>query len=189
MKIGLTGGIGSGKSFVSELFQTLGVPIYNADFNAKLLMETLPEVKSMIQHNFGKEAYILNKLNRKFLAQQVFNNESARNLMNAIVHPMVREDFLKWGNSIDNQHYGIESAILIESGFHTLVDKIILVEAPIEIKIDRIQLRDHISRDETISRIASQYSDDQKRHYAHFIINNNGDQALIPQIENILSTL
>lgn len=189
MKIGITGGIGSGKSFISGLFQTLGIPIYNADIKATYLMENLPELKEKIIQAFGDESYVLNKLNKIFLAQHVFNNEIKRHCMNEIVHPVVKDDFLKWGQSIEKQHYGIESAILIESGFHTLVERIILVEAPLEMKLERIQHRDLMNKEQAISRMRAQYTDDQKRIYAHFIIQNDEQHALIPQIENILSTL
>lgn len=189
MRLGITGGIGSGKSFIATLFQALEIPVYNADVQAKLIMERNPILRSRIIQTFGDEAYVQNGLNRIYLAKKVFSNPPELFRLNSIVHPFVKDDFLEWGKSIHNQHYGIESAILIESGFHTLVDKVLLVTASINTKLSRIQHRDNLSEAQALSRMSAQWSDEDKQPYAHYIIHNDDHQALLPQIEQIISTL
>lgn len=189
MKIGITGGMGSGKSFISSIFEALDIPIYNADIRAKFLMQSDLRLRKDIINMFGPDAYRLQELNRPYLAAKVFSNAQALQGLNSLVHPRVKEDFTHWSETIKNQNFGIESAILFESQFETLADKIILVTAPFEVRLQRIIQRDHITEAEIRNRMQTQWTDEQKISKAHHIIMNDGKCALLPQIEQIISTL
>ncbi len=190
IKIAITGGIGSGKSYVSSIFESLNIPIYNADVNSKKIVSSNLELKSKLIEILGEDCYINGELNRKKLANFIFSSDENRLLINSIIHPYVLKDFLKW--SEEHSQYdivGMESAILFESGFNKYVDKVVMVYAPLEIRINRTMSRDNSTREEVLARISAQMDDEQKRALSHYIINNGGDNELLPQINGIINKL
>ncbi|GGG46865.1 dephospho-CoA kinase [Croceivirga lutea] len=172
MIVGLTGGIGSGKSTVAKFFRELGVPVYNSDKEAKILMHENSEVKSKIISLFGEKAYVNNELNRKFIASEVFSNEEKLKALNAIVHPAVKAHFLNWADKQDYPYVIQEAAIIFENNSENRYDKIILVIAPKETRISRVMNRDGNSTSDIKARIENQLSDEEKIPRAHFVIKN-----------------
>jgi dephospho-CoA kinase len=187
--IGLTGGIGSGKSTVAGLFRTLGIPVYDSDHRAKELMQSDIQVRQKIVALFGKEAYTSNDvLNRKWIASTVFNNADLLGLLNEIVHPAVYLDLLKWMDEESQRQspYLIqESAIIFEENLSKRMNRIILVVAPEDVRIDRVMKRDGISREAILDRINNQWPDTEKIPMADFIIYNDGNRSLIDQVTDI----
>jgi dephospho-CoA kinase len=173
-KIGITGGIGSGKSFVCELFAELGVPVYYSDSRAKELVDGGGRLRNKITRLFGAEAYRDNRLNSRFVADKVFKDRMLLASLNAIVHPAVAEDFAAWAMSkTDHPYVLLESAILFESGFERFVDEVITVSAPVEVRIERVVSRDNVSRAEVMERIANQLTDEARENRADYTIYNN----------------
>ena len=191
LKVGVTGGIGSGKSTVSRFFSALGVPVYDSDQRAKFLMEHDDSIKSKIKIEFGENAYHKNNLNRSYLAEIVFKNESKLNKLNAIVHPVVKTDFINWLSQNSNAKFIIkEAAIMIESGAYKDLDKLIVVNASRNQKIKWIKQRDHLSLVDIENRIQNQLSDEIRNQYADFIIeNNSGKMELKQQVLSIYNKL
>jgi len=171
MVVGLTGGIGSGKSTVAGYFSQLGVPVYISDEQAKILMKT-KTLKKQIISLLGEEAYNGEELNRKSIADKVFNNSDLLGQLNAIVHPAVKNNFIAWKKKQDYPYVIQETAILFENGSDANYDKIILVTAPEEIRIDRVVKRDAIDAIEVQERMANQWADEEKAKKSDFIINN-----------------
>lgn len=171
MVVGLTGGIGSGKSTVANFFKALGVPIYTSDEEAKKLMLT-STLKSQITSLLGDEAYLNGNLNRTFIADHVFNNATLLGQLNAIVHPAVKNHFLDWKQKQNYPYVIQEAAIIFENGSEEKYDKIILVTAPEKIRIQRVTGRDGITIEKVKERIAHQWTDQKKSKKSHFIINN-----------------
>lgn len=170
--IGITGGIGSGKTTVANFFKDLGVPIYIADLQAKKLMHSSAKLKQDIINSFGSEAYQGEQLNRAYLAKQVFNNAKALQELNSLVHPAVAEDFKNWKLNQNVPVVAYEAAILFENNRQKECDYTILVTAPKEAKVKRIQERDQINRDEIEARMNNQWSDTRKIKLADFVIKN-----------------
>lgn len=171
--VGITGGIGSGKTRIVELFESLGVPCYIADREAKRLMNEDADVKKAIIGLFGNEAYASGILDRTLLGNIVFTQPQKLNALNAIVHPAVAKDFKNW---VDNQHYPYvikEVAILFETGGYKQVDKTLLITAPKETRIARVMKRDASSKKSIIDRMQNQWSDDKKISLADFVIENS----------------
>ena len=171
--VGITGGIGSGKTRIVELFESLGVPCYIADREAKRLMNEDTDVKKAIIGLFGNEAYASGILDRTLLGNIVFTQPQKLNALNAIVHPAVAKDFKNW---VDNQHYPYvikEVAILFETGGYKQVDKTLLITAPKETRIARVMKRDASSKKSIIDRMQNQWSDDKKIPLADFVIENS----------------
>jgi dephospho-CoA kinase len=187
IKVGITGGIGSGKTTVCKVFELLGVPVYYADIEAKQILDSNLEVKKNIINTFGNS--VLNdeeKIDKKKLASLVFNNKENLEKLNSIVHPAVREHFENWLQQHSTQKYILkEAAILFESGSYKLVDKVIAVVAPLELKISRTMQRDKVTQAEVELRISNQLNDDEKIKRSQFVIYNDEQQLLIPQILNI----
>lgn len=181
--LGITGGIGSGKTTVCKIFETLGIPIYYADERAKYLMSHDPELIAGITELFGKEAYLEpHVLNRTQIAKIAFNDKEKLNQLNALVHPAVGRDGLAWQTAQQNVPYTLkEAALLYESGSYRSLDKIIVVTAPLELRIQRVMARDEAKRAEVEARIAKQMPEEEKVKLADFVIYNDGEQALIPQ--------
>ena len=191
LKVGVTGGIGSGKSTVSRFFSALGVPVYDSDQRAKSLMQYDDSIRSKIKIEFGDNAYHKNELNRTYLAEIVFKNESKLKQLNAIVHPVVKTDFINWLSQNSNAKLIIkEAAIMIESGAYKDLDKLIVVNASRNQKIKWIKQRDHLSLDDIENRIQNQLSDEIRNQYADFIIeNNSGKMELKQQVLSIYNKL
>lgn len=186
LKIGLTGGIGSGKSIIGRAFEMMGVPVYVADLEAKKLMNSNDTIRNLLIDHFGAQVYDSNLyLNRKRLAEIVFNDSEALNIINSIVHPIVREDFKRWCDSKSHFPYVIqESAILFDTGLYKNFDKIITVSAEEDVRIQRVVERDLTSRKLVLKRIKNQLPESVRIERADFVIYNNTDLVL-PQIDLI----
>ncbi len=189
--IGITGGIGSGKSTVCKILETLDYQIYYADDRGKWLMNNDATLKSKVITLFGKEAYTDDWLNRKFIADQVFKSPSLLNKLNAIVHPAVAEDLKKWVlNHSDEEMLFDEAALLFETGSYKKMDRTILVSAPEDLRIKRVIHRDkHRSVDSVKEIISQQMKDEEKVRLADYTITNDGQQSLIKQVMEILTQL
>ncbi|NAS13391.1 dephospho-CoA kinase [Poritiphilus flavus] len=172
MIIGLTGGIGSGKTTVSKIFRSLGVPVYDSDKEAKELMVASEEVVKAIKALFGSEAYKGKKLNKNYIAERVFNDKELLGQLNAIVHPAVKKHFLSWAKKQNAAYVIQEAAILFENGSYVNYDKMILVTAPKKERIRRIMARDGSTEDQILARMKNQWSDRKKRGLADFVIEN-----------------
>tara|TARA_R100000935_G_C2799026_1_gene149571 strand:- start:121 stop:711 length:591 start_codon:yes stop_codon:yes gene_type:complete len=183
--VGLTGGMGSGKTTVANFFKELGVPIYIADNAGKTLMNTNAEVKSKIISLFGEQTYSDGHLDRKFLASQVFNSSDKLEQLNNIVHPAVGLDFLEWKNKQDSSYVIYEAAILFEAGGYKKCDLVILVSAPIKDRIKRLMARDKSSLEEIEERIKHQWSDEKKRKLSNFEIINKNLSSTQEQVRNL----
>jgi dephospho-CoA kinase len=182
-KIGITGGIGSGKTIVCEIFRTLGVKVYNADLRAREILNTDKVVKNRINEIFGNNIYTTGQVDRKLLATLVFNNPVELAKLNAIVHPAVTNDFESWLEINQNETYIIkEAAILIESGTYKQLDSIVLVYSPPEIRIKRVLERDKTSREAVLARMKNQMDDTEKMKLSNHIIYNDDESSLIKQV-------
>ncbi|MCG2461106.1 dephospho-CoA kinase [Flavobacteriaceae bacterium F89] len=170
--IGLTGGIGSGKTTVGRMFHDLGVPVYESDKEAKLLMQNSKEIKVGLEALFGNGAFNGEVLNRKFIADRVFADQNLLQKLNALVHPVVRDHFLSWQKDQRFAYVVQEAAIIFENGQCSNYDKIILVTAPREIRIKRVMQRDGSTRQEILDRMKNQWSEQKKRKLSDFVINN-----------------
>ena len=185
--IGLTGGIGSGKSTVSRLFEIMGIPVYIADAESKRLTESSPVIREKLIERFGAELYAEGKLNKALLASLIFENEANRNYVNSAIHPVVRTDFERWkAQRSQFPILVIEAAILFESGFADSVDVSVAVAAPEELRIRRVELREGWSRKSIIARIQSQLPEEEKISLSGYVIYNDGGRALIPQVERLV---
>lgn len=190
LKVGLTGGIGSGKTFISNIFTNIGVKVYNADNSAKVLMMSNTELINKLIQEFGKDIYINGELNKKLLSSIIFNDEEKLKKVNSIVHPFVFADFAKWISNFKNQPYVIhEAAILFESGYNKQMDKTIAVIADKLIRINRIVERDKTTKAEVLARINNQVDDGDRIKLSDYIIYNNGNELLLPQVLQIHNQL
>ncbi|MDR3094970.1 MAG: dephospho-CoA kinase [Bacteroidales bacterium] len=185
LKIGITGGIGSGKTTVCKLFETLGIPVYYADGRAKELMNTDMQLKALLQERFGATIYVDGQLNRNKLAALIFNNKENLQTVNGWVHPAVARDFEKWCHTQHAQYAMEESAILFEHNLAALFDKVILVTAPENLRIERVCRRDAVRAEAVRQRMNNQWSEEKKKRLADFIIHNDDENMLIPQILEI----
>lgn len=191
LKVGLTGGIGSGKTLISKIFSLLDIPVYYADDRAKDLMITHQKIISGLKRKFGEQVYYRSgELNKAFLRERIFNHPEAKKFVDELVHPIVREDGNNWFKNQKNAPYAIkEAALLIESNSYKDLDKLILVLSPLELRIPRISQRDKISSIEIEKRIRSQMDDEEKVKLADFIINNDNRHSLVTQVLEIHSFL
>ena len=181
--VGITGGIGSGKSIVSRFLRAMGYAVYDSDAEAKRIMDGDETLKKQLSEIFGADIYAGGRLDRRALAGKVFSDTSALERLNAAVHPAVRVDFRRWAEAHDDAPIVfMESAILAESGFTDMVDAVWLVEAPEEIRVARIVRRDSCSAQEARQRIRAQWSDEAKERYASVVLHNDDKAPLIPQI-------
>ncbi len=185
LKVGITGNIGCGKTMICDMFKVYGIPVYNADIEAKKLMETNPEIIRLVTKEFGEESYIDNKLNRAYLAKKVFSDFHQLHLLNAITHPIVIEHSLAWMNKQDAPYVIKEAALIFESGSANELDVLIGVDAPYNLRIERVVHRDGLSREEILKRMEQQMDQEIKMKLCNFVINNNEKQSLIQQVEDI----
>jgi dephospho-CoA kinase len=184
MKVAITGGIGSGKSYVCKLLEQRGINVYDCDAAAKRLMRTSAKLKTELISIVGKEAYTAEgNLNKAAIAQFLLQSESNAEAIDNIVHPAVADDFLSSG------YEWMECAILYESGFNRLVDKVIVVTAPLDIRISRITSRDKISKEKASNWIERQWSQDEIVRRADFVIVNDGIQSLDKQIDAVIKEI
>lgn len=190
VKIGITGGIGSGKSVVATLLRLYGIPVYIADEESKRLTNSSPVIRRALVDLVGEAVYDADgKLDKPRLANFIFGQPEHLARVNAIIHPEVNRDFLDWSERQEKAFCAIESAILFESGFDRIVDVKLMVLAPLEIRLERAIARDHASREALERRIKSQMADEEKASRSDFVIHNDGRQALIPQVENFIGWL
>jgi dephospho-CoA kinase len=183
LKIGVTGGIGSGKSIVCEMFQLLGVPVYNADEQAKKLVNSDPQIIDTLTKKYGQDIYNKGVIDKKRLAGIIFNNKVELKFVNETIHPRVFAHFDEWLELNNDDAYIIkEAALLFESGSYKDLDKIILVTAPEEIRIKRVVERDQTNEVEVKRIIESQMSENEKQKKSNYIINNDNTVLIIPYI-------
>jgi len=185
MYVGLTGGIGSGKSTVAGYFGGLGVPVYNSDLRARELMEQDASLREGIVGLLGMEAYKGEKLNRPYIAAQVFAQKHLLNQLNALVHPAVREDFRQWTARQHAPYVIQEAAILIENGAYRELDRLILVTAPKGERIKRVIRRDCITEQDVLARMNNQWEDEEKISLADFVIHNTDLATTQQQVREI----
>jgi dephospho-CoA kinase len=185
IKVGLTGGIGSGKTLVSEVFNRLSVPVFNADNEAKNILNNDSAVIKQIKEQFGNDIYSAQGIDRKKLAAIVFNNSEALKKVNAIIHPQVRQYFYNWIKNQNVKYVIEEAAILFESGANQELDLTINVHADEFVRIKRVILRDNTTEEAVKSRMKNQMSDQERIDCADYTIYNNGDRMLLPQILDI----
>ena len=186
--IGLTGGIGSGKSTVSEIMKLMGIPVYVADTESKRLTESSAEIRKKLIEKFGENLYAGGKLNKALLASLIFEDETNLHFVNSVIHPVVRNDFEQWKTQqMSSRLVVIETAILFESGFSDSVDISVTVAAPENLRIHRIELREGWSRNSILSRIQNQLPEEEKIRRSDYVIYNDDRQALIPQLEKLVA--
>ncbi len=192
--IGITGGIGSGKSYFCKRLEAAGTPVYYADEESKKIVVSDEKVKTAIIDLLGEEAYLKdNSLNRKYIADQIFANTKLRNSLNAIIHPAVFEHFKQWCDKLDaSGEYpvvAVEAAILYESELNKLVDKVVVVTAPPKLRTERIIERDNCDEDEVKRRMKAQWSEKKKVELADFVINNGSQDDMNQQLFELLKKL
>jgi dephospho-CoA kinase len=178
LKVGITGGIGSGKTTVCKMFEKLGIPVYYADERAKYLMQHEHFLIDQLKKNFGEEIYENGRLNRTLLAEKVFNNKSKLELLNSLVHPAVFRDTERWREEQKEKKppYSInEAALLVETGSYKGLDKLIVVYAPLETRVNRVSNRDKVEIEEVMARVRNQLPEDEKLKLADMVITNDGD--------------
>jgi dephospho-CoA kinase len=185
MKLGVTGGIGSGKTSVCRVFNILGIPVFSADEEAKIVMDSDREVMSKVNHIAGKDLYAGGSLDRKELARLIFNDEKLLQKINSTVHPVIFENFRVWSNLQESEYVILEAAILFESGSSGIVDRIATVIAPVEERIERVIRRNNLTREEVLERIRNQSDDEEKIRQSDFVINNSDTEMIIPAIIKI----
>ncbi|MEY3726749.1 MAG: hypothetical protein RL098_204 [Bacteroidota bacterium] len=188
LRIGLSGGIGSGKSTVAGILAKMGYPVFYSDHEAKRLYDENPVLQKQLVDLFGPAIYRDGQLNKAFLAQQLFSNAELKAQVTALVHPLVRKAFEVWAQQQASDLVFNEAAILFETGAYKDFDATVLVTAPIETRIERVQKRDLISREAVLQRIANQWPDSKKMNLTTYIITNDG-QPLLQQIEDVISKL
>lgn len=187
--IGLTGGIGSGKTTVARYIAAQGIPVYIADEEAKKVMNT-PEVRSLVAKTFGDSVIEKGVINRQKLAQLVFNAPEKLQELNNIIHPKVKQDFENWVQKHHNHPFVIkEAAILFESGSYQFCDKIITVTAPENVRIQRVMQRDNVTEDQVLARMQNQWKEDEKIALSDYVIQNVNIEHTKIQVDNILKTL
>lgn len=186
LQIGITGGIGTGKSLVCAMFEALGAPIYDADTAARELMNTDPIIKEGVIKHFGAESYTPEGLNRAYLAKIVFVDNQKVKILNSIVHPRVGEHYQQWRDSQTAPYILKEAALMYESGSWKMLDKVVVVTAPLAVRLERIRKRDpHRTEAEILGIIGKQMSEEEKIVRADYLINNDGQTPLQPQIQSL----
>ena len=185
MKLGITGGIGSGKTSVCRVFNVLGIPVFSADAEAREIMDSDPEIIEKVKRITGTDLYASGSLARMELAGLIFNNENLLKEINAVVHPVVFEHFRIWEKSVSAPYVIMEAAILFESGASELVDRIVTVVAPVEERIERVVRRNNLTREQVISRMKNQLNDEDKIRRSDYIIYNSEHEMIIPSILKI----
>lgn len=184
IKVGITGGIGSGKSVVCRMFGMLGAPIYDSDAKAKELMSSDPELIDGIKQAFGAEAYRGGEPDRAYLASKVFNSPESLQKLNSLVHPAVMRDFARWSRSLEDTvpYLLMESAIIFDNNLEGGLDYTVTVSAPAELRIQRAMERDNAPRNKIEERIANQLTDAEREKRANFVIHNDGKESVWEQV-------
>lgn len=186
MRVGITGGIGSGKSTVCQIFEQLQVPVFYADKETKILYDNNPLVRDFLIQEFGSNIYNGNILNRSALASIIFSDKQQLEKVNRFIHPLVFEQYEKWCGLHSGSAYTIkEAAIIFESGSHHHLHFVVAVVAPTELRIKRVMNRDQVGKVEVMARIKNQIPQEELERRCHFIINNDGTNSLITQVMNL----
>ena len=189
IRVGITGGIGSGKSTVAKVFEVLGIPVYYADDAAKRIMNEDQLLKAQLLQLFGAETYVDGKLNRKYLSRLVFNDEEKLAQLNALVHPATLADAGKWMQQQTTPYAIKEAALIFESGAQTQLDKVIGVFAPAPVRIQRVMKRDDVSREEVKARMEKQLDESIKMRLCDYVVTNDEQELVIPQVIKIHEAL
>lgn len=189
LKVGLTGGMGSGKTIVAQYFHALGYPVYDTDWHAKYLMQHDNSLHEQLIAAFGIAVFVDNKLNKKYLASLAFNSPEKLAMLNQLVHPCVKADFLRWVGSQSSPLMFLESAILFESNFSSIVDHTIVVTAPEPLRMARVMLRDGMTKEAINERLKYQWTENEKIMMADYVIINDDQHSIIDQCNGILSKL
>ena len=184
-RIGITGGIGSGKTYVASVFQSLGIPIFNADIQAKKIMTSSRKLIKLLKEEFGNDIYKDSDLNKEKLASIVFSNSDKLQKLNSLVHPIVKEEFNNWYKKQTSPYVIKEAAILFESNSHIGLDAVICVSAPLDLRMRRLLNRDDYSEKEIKKRIENQISQEEKEKLSDYIIVNDEKELLLPKIIRI----
>jgi len=185
MKLGITGGIGSGKTSVCKVFNVLGIPVFSADPEAREIMDNDRNIRRAINEIVGKNIYPGGKLNRMELASLIFNDRDLLEKVNSLVHPVVFEHFNRWAEKQTTPYVIMEAAILFESGASKLVDRVATIVAPVDERISRVTRRNKLNRDQVMERIKNQMTDDQRIKMSDYVINNSENDMIIPVILRI----
>ena len=184
--VGITGSIGSGKTLICDVFRALNVPVYQADPEARRIMEENPGIRDRLIEYFGGEAFSDGALNRPYLAARIFEYKKEREFVNSLVHPAVHKDFLKWKKEHGDAHYVIEeAALLFESGGYVDLDMTILITAPVKLRMDRIMKRDKLIHNEISARMSSQIKSEEAVNLADYVIVNDEKTLILPQVLEI----
>jgi len=189
LKIGITGGIGSGKSVVSECVRIMHIPVYNADEASKNILKTNTSIQDKLKKLLGEEIFSNGELNKARMASLIFNDPDLLARTNAIIHPAVFDDFNRWSDCQRSNIVACESAIIFESGINHFLDYVITVFAPEQIRIKRTELRDNITEEQVKSRIKNQLSDEERINRSDFVLINDCREAIIPQLREILERI
>lgn len=187
--VGITGGIGSGKSVVSKILKIIGYPVYDSDTEARRLNEQDPDVKQQLMAAFGEDIYADGKLNKPKLASLIFQSDENRLLVNSIVHPAVKRDFLQWAERQQTDIVFLEAAILYESGFNEFMNKVVAVTAPEDVRVQRAIKRDNATEQQVVNRIHSQMNQDELARMADYVVVNDNCLPLLPQVEALVNNL
>jgi dephospho-CoA kinase len=185
MKLGITGGIGSGKTSVCRVFNVLGIPVFSADPEASKVMSADKKIIKGINEIAGRNIYPGGNLDRMALASLIFNDQESLRKVNELVHPVVFDNFIRWAEEQTTPYVIMEAAILFESGGHKLVDRIATIIAPVEERISRVTFRNKLSRDQVMERIKNQMTDEERIKRSDYVINNSENEMIIPVILQI----
>ena len=184
-RLGITGGIGSGKTTVCRIFRVLGIPVFVTDNVAKELMNSDDEIRMRLNQIAGKDLFLSGSLDRKELARIIFNRPDLLRKVNEAVHPTVLRQFDEWASGAEAPYVIMESAILFEAGADSLVDRVATISAPVEERIARVMGRNDLSREEVIGRINNQLEDEEREEQSYYVINNADNEMIIPEILKI----
>ncbi|MBE0677940.1 MAG: dephospho-CoA kinase [Bacteroidales bacterium] len=184
-RLGVTGGIGSGKTTVCRIFKVLGVPVFVADIEARRLMNTDHAIRQQINAITGEDLYTTGELDRKELARLIFNRPELLRQVNASVHPAILRIFDEWAGKSEAPYVIMEAAILFEAKADVLVDRVAAISAPVEERIARVMGRNDLSREEVLERINNQLEDDEREEQSYYVINNADNEMIIPEILKI----
>ena len=184
-KIGITGSIGSGKTYVSKVFESLGIPVFNADNEAKKIMSCSFDLINSIKNEFGDDIYDKHSLNKRKLASIVFSDSKKLKKLNSLVHPFVKQEFLNWCKKQKSPYVIKEAAILFESNSDKELDSVICITAPKNLRIDRVKARDGFKDYEINNRMKNQFSQEEKENLSDYIVVNDEKELLLPQIISI----
>jgi dephospho-CoA kinase len=185
LKLGITGGIGSGKTTICNIFGSLGIPVFYADEKAKLLIESDEELKRAIIKEFGPESFGQSGYNRKYIASLVFRDHEALLKLNCMIHPKVADDFTHWVSQQESCYVIFEAAVLFESGACSMVDFSIVIDAPIQLRIERVMKRDVVTKEEIEFRIKNQWPTDEIKKMADWVIMNDDKTLILPEVLKI----